>query len=200
MPAETQVLKNAGEENATKTLCMAAETVECDFKPQNLMRRAVGDEDVLIDMKYCGVCHSDLSFAAGHMSGILGAVKFPCVPGHELAGVVAEVGKAVTKFAVGDHIGVGCMVDSCLSCANCKKGEEQTCTKQVGTYQAPPLKGGRSETFPPQGHTLGGYTTKMVVHEHFGIKIPAGTLASLLEYLNLLCLPSLPLCPSLLSE
>ena len=103
MPAETQVLKNAGEENATKTLCMAAETVECDFKPANLMRRAVGDEDVLIDMKYCGVCHSDLSFAAGHMSGILGAVKFPCVPGHELAGVVAAVGKDVAKFAVGDH-------------------------------------------------------------------------------------------------
>lgn len=105
------------------------------------------------------------------MAGILGGVKFPCVPGHELSGVVEKVGSKVTKFKVGDHVGVGCMVDSCLKCKQCKGGQEQKCGKQVGTYQAKD-QNGRAECFPKGSHTLGGYTTKMVVHEHFAINIP----------------------------
>ncbi|CAE7231427.1 adhC2, partial [Symbiodinium natans] len=121
-------------------------------------------------MKYCGVCHSDLHTAAAHLEGVMGAVEYPCVPGHELAGVVAEVGPKVTKFQVGDHIGVGCMVDSCLACDKCKQGFEQKCSKQVGTYAGKDWSG-RAAT-PGRKTTIGGYTTRMVVQEHFGIQIP----------------------------
>ena len=97
-----------------------------------LQRRAVGPEDVLVDMKFCGVCHSDLHFARGDMLKMAGAAnistKYPMVPGHELAGVVAAVGDKVTKFKVGDQIGVGCFVDSCLKCKNCKEGRDNYCS------------------------------------------------------------------------
>lgn len=153
-----------------QTLCMACCDEKCDFKPMMLQRRSCGDEDIVIDMKYCGVCHSDLHVAANHLGGVM-PVTYPCVPGHELAGVVIEVGSKVTKFKVGDHAGVGCMVDSCGTCAGCKAGEEQKCRKQVGTYNGKNLNG-RAETFPVGGQTLGGYTQKMVVHENFGINLP----------------------------
>mmetsp|Transcript_83601 Transcript_83601/g.135547 ORF Transcript_83601/g.135547 Transcript_83601/m.135547 type:complete len:394 (+) Transcript_83601:1-1182(+) len=144
---------------------------KCDFKPMPMQRRPVGEEDVLIDMVYCGICHTDLHTAAGHLGGI-GMKKYPCVPGHELAGICTAVGSKVTLVKVGDQVGVGCMVDSCLNCAACKRGEEQMCSKQVGTYGATD-KSGRAATYPAGGHTLGGYTTQMVVHERFAIIIPA---------------------------
>jgi len=154
-------------------LCMGCSSATCDFKPMKLKRRTVGKHDILIDMKYCGVCHSDLHAAADHNAGI-GATNYPCVPGHELAGVCTEVGAGVTKFRVGDHVGVGCMVDSCLDCPQCTAGEEQKCSKHVGTYNGADNGSGRAETFPAGGHTLGGYCTKMVVDENFGILIPSG--------------------------
>ena len=89
--------------------------------------------DVQIDMKYCGVCHSDLHNAADHMSGVGRATTYPCVPGHELAGVCVAVGAEVTKVNVGDHVGVGCLVDACLDCKMCRMGEEQKCRKCVST-------------------------------------------------------------------
>lgn len=152
-------------------LCMACDDKTCDFRPKKMYRRAPRDEDVVIEMKYCGVCHTDLHTAMGHLS-LLGKTSFPCVPGHELAGVCIAVGSKVTKFKVGDKVGVGCMVDSCMECAACKRGEEQMCSKQVATYNDPPGKGGRSESFPAGTRTLGGYSTKMVVHESFAILIP----------------------------
>jgi uncharacterized zinc-type alcohol dehydrogenase-like protein len=103
-----------------------------------------------------------------------GKVAYPIVPGHELAGVCVAVGPGVTKFKVGDQVGVGCMVDACLACAACKRGEEQLCSKgNIATYNGR-NKFGRAETYPAGGATLGGYTTKMVVHERFGIKLPEG--------------------------
>ena len=99
--------------------------------------------------------------------------RYPCVPGHELAGVVAAVGSAVTRFRVGDHAGVGCMVDACLECAACKKGEEQLCSKQVATYGAPLTARSAAPPGAPR-HTLGGYTSAFVVHERFAILIPQG--------------------------
>jgi len=154
-------------------LCMACTSATCDFKPTKLKRRALGEHDILIDMKYCGVCHSDLHRAADH-NAAAGATLWPCVPGHELAGLCAEVGSGVTKFRVGDQVGVGCMVDSCQECDQCSAGEEQKCSKLVGTYNGTDKGSGRAESFPKGSHTLGGYTDKMVVDENFGILIPAG--------------------------
>lgn len=126
-------------------------------------RRAVGDDDVLIEIKYSGICHSDIHTIQGHW----GPQKYPQVPGHEIAGIVAAVGKNVTKFKVGDKAGVGCMVDSCMECDSCKSGEEHHCetTGMVGTYGAP-------QDTSPTGITQGGYSNNIVVKEHFVIKIP----------------------------
>lgn len=149
---------------------MGCKDSSCSFEPLRLKRRELNDLDVLIEMKYCGVCHSDLHIAAGHMENVLGKVEYPCVPGHELAGVVKQIGSKVTKFSVGDHIGVGCMVDSCLECSKCMEGQEQKCSKQVGTYAGKDWSG-RAQV-PEREQTIGGYTNVMVVQERFGIKIP----------------------------
>jgi len=126
-------------------------------------RRAVGDNDILIDIKFSGICHSDIHTIKGHW----GPQRYPQVPGHEIAGVVAAVGKKVTKFKVGDQAGVGCMVGSCMECDSCKSGEEHHCetTGMVGTY-------GTVEASSPTGITQGGYANNIVVTEHFAIKIP----------------------------
>ena len=107
---------------------------------------------------------------------IEGTTKYPIVPGHELAGVVEAIGASLTKFKPGDHIGVGCLVDSCLTCSNCTGGKEQKCSSKGGftyTYGASD-KYGRACVWPPESGTLGGYTDRMVIHERFGIKIPEG--------------------------
>ena len=154
------------------SLCLTCESASCDFSVRPLQRRPLGDEDVLVDMRYCGVCHSDLHTAAGHMEGVTGPVQYPMVPGHELAGVVAAIGSKVTRFAVGDRVGVGCMVDACLECARCLEGEEQKCKRgNVGTYGGKD-KHGRAAQVPAGGQTLGGYTKTFVVHERFGVRIP----------------------------
>ena len=129
----------------------------------NFERRPVGDNDILIDIKFSGICHSDIHTIKGHW----GKQQYPQVPGHEIAGIVSAVGKNVTKFKVGDKAGVGCMVNSCMKCESCKNGEEQHCetTGMVGTYGAP-------EKSSPTGITQGGYSTNIVVTEHFAIKIP----------------------------
>jgi len=156
-------------ENSMDTLCMACTDAGCDFKPTVLPRREPGELDVVIDVHFVGVCHSDLHHAASHMNKVM-KVPYPSVPGHEIAGIVSAVGSKVTKFKVGDHAGVGCMVDSCLSCSKCKSGEEQKCVKQsTGTYGAK-NKHGRAAS--PTGYTLGGYTDKFVCTENFVVSIP----------------------------
>lgn len=147
--------------------CMACKDNNCDFKPTILQRRAVGDFDVEIAMKYCGVCHTDLHVAARHNPFRMLNSPYPCVPGHELAGIVKSIGPKVTKVKVGEQVGVGCLVGSCLNCRACKKGQENECLHLVQTYGT-----SVSKKQSPVGHTLGGYTSVMVVHEHFAIKIP----------------------------
>lgn len=154
-----------------ESLCMACSGPTLDFKPQKFLRRPVGPYDVLIDMKYCGVCHSDLHHAAGHNAAV-GKVCYPCVPGHELAGVCIAIGPKVTKVKVGMRVGVGCMVDSCLNCKACEAGDEQQCKRMVSTYGSLDNGSGRAERHPLGGHTLGGYTNKFVVTERFTIIIP----------------------------
>jgi len=150
---------------------MACDGPSCNFRGVQLARRNIGKNDIEIAMKYCGVCHSDLSIAAGHLEGFAGKVEYKCVPGHELAGVCTRVGEAVTKVKVGDHVGVGCMVDSCGKCKSCRSGNENKCMYQVQTYQGKDLNG-RAAVWPPKSRTLGGYTDVMVVHENFAINIP----------------------------
>lgn len=126
-------------------------------------RRPVGNNDILIDIKFSGICHSDIHTIKGHW----GKQQYPQVPGHEIAGVVSALEKNVTKFKIGDKAGVGCMVNSCMKCESCKNGEEQhsETTGMIGTYGTP-------EKSSPTGITQGGYSNNIMVTEHFAIKIP----------------------------
>lgn len=140
----------------------AATSPTAALSPTTIKRRDLGPHDVLIDIKYCGICHSDIH----HVRSEWGPATYPVVPGHEIAGVVAAVGSQVTKHAVGDRVGVGCMVDSCGECENCRKGEEQYCLKgNTGTYGSIDKNGEL---------THGGYSTAIVVKEDFVLRIPEG--------------------------
>ncbi|MBN2973021.1 NAD(P)-dependent alcohol dehydrogenase [Roseomonas aeriglobus] len=142
------------------TLAYGAPAADQPVAPMTIERREPRADDVQIDILYCGVCHSDLHQVRSEWQGTL----YPCVPGHEIVGRVSAVGDGVTKFAVGDIVGVGCMVDSCQSCPSCEDGLEQYCeTGFVGTYNGP------TEDAP--GHTLGGYSQRIVVKDAFVLKI-----------------------------
>lgn len=133
------------------------------LSPWSFERRPVGPNDVQIDIKYCGVCHSDIH----QLKGDWGPQQYPQVPGHEIVGVVSAVGKNVKQFSVGDRAGVGCMVDSCGTCDSCISGEEQHCdnNETLFTYGYP-------DSNSPTGITQGGYATNIVVKEDFVIRIP----------------------------
>ncbi|GAA3163971.1 NAD(P)-dependent alcohol dehydrogenase [Nonomuraea roseoviolacea] len=130
--------------------------------PTVVERRAVGPNDVLIEIKYAGICHSDIHT----VNGDWGPQPYPLVPGHEIVGVVAEVGPAVTRHRVGDRVGVGCMVNSCGRCANCRAGDEQYCLEgMVPTYAGTDRDG---------TITQGGYSTHVVVDAGFVLSVPEG--------------------------
>lgn len=139
----------------------AAHSPEAPFAPFSFDRRDPGAKDVAIEILFCGICHSDLHTARGEWGGTL----YPCVPGHEIVGLVTAVGDDVTKFKTGDIAGVGCMVGSCGHCAACEEGEEQYCetTGMVGTYNGPDIVLG--------GHTFGGYSDHIVVDENYVLKV-----------------------------
>lgn len=134
------------------------------FEATSFTRHQPGPKDVVLSVKYCGVCHSDVHAAKDDPS----PEKYPVMPGHEIAGVVEWVGSEVTKLKPGDHVGVGCMVDSCLDCEFCQLSNEQYCVNGATmTYGGEPKHGrAGSET------TRGGYSTRMVVTEHFCVKVP----------------------------
>lgn len=155
---------------------LAVDSPEGAFHTHEFTRHAVGDDDVLIEILYSGICHSDLHQVHGDwMPG-----SYPMVPGHEIAGRVAAVGKNVTKFKVGNLAGVGCMVNSCGECEHCKGGEEMFCDehKTVYTYNS-------RDVFHNGEITMGGYSNNIVVDEHFVVKIPEG--ADLKRIAPLLC-------------
>ncbi|MGW4616860.1 NAD(P)-dependent alcohol dehydrogenase [Streptomyces sp. NPDC004592] len=146
----------------TTVAAYAAPAAEAPLERTTIERREVGEFDVLIDIKFAGICHSDIHQAREGW----GDAIFPMVPGHEIAGIVSAVGSGVTKFKVGDRVGVGCMVDSCRECENCRAGLEQYCLKgNVGTYNALDKNG---------EPTYGGYSEKIVVDENFTVRIPDG--------------------------
>ncbi|MBL4561287.1 MAG: NAD(P)-dependent alcohol dehydrogenase [Labilibaculum sp.] len=136
------------------------------LKPMTIERRAVGEHDVLIGIEYCGICHSDIHTARDEWKDIGMPTLYPAVLGHEVIGKVIAVGSKVTKFKVGDAAGVGCMVDACLGCENCEDDREQNCKDVAFIYNSPDKISG--------GHTYGGYSDKIVVKEHFAIRIPPG--------------------------
>ena len=143
------------------TKAFAAQSATTVLGPHTIDRRAPGPRDVAIEILFCGVCHSDLHTARGEWPG----TQYPCVPGHEIVGKVMAVGKEVRRLAPGQIVGVGCMVDSCRSCAQCHDGLEQYCDGPVGftgTYNGP-VGGGPN--------TLGGYSTAITVDEHFVLNI-----------------------------
>lgn len=146
----------------TQVAAYAVPSAKAPLERTTIARRAVAEHDVLIDIKYAGICHSDIHQARdGWGEGI-----YPMVPGHEIAGVVAEVGPGVTRFAVGDRVGVGCFVDSCRACEYCLRGQEQYCVKgPTGTYNALDKNG---------APTYGGYSTHIVVDENYTVRVPDG--------------------------
>lgn len=146
-----------------KTRGYAAKDASGKLSLWEFERRPVGDNDILIETKYASICHSDIH----QMRGDWGRQPYPQVPGHEIAGIVTQIGKNVTKFKVGDRAGVGCMVDSCMTCDSCTHGEEQFCDygATLFTYGAP-------DKTSPSGITQGGYSTYIVVRDHFAIRIP----------------------------
>ena len=146
----------------TTVKAYAATSATEPLTPTTIELRDVGPHDVRIDIRYVGICHSDIHTARGEW----GATDYPIVLGHEIAGVVAEVGPEVTRFRVGDRVGVGCLVDSCRECRYCRRGDEQFCTEgYVETY---------SSTGRDGRPTQGGYAEGIVVTEDFVLRIPDG--------------------------
>lgn len=146
----------------TQIKAYGTEAADADLKEININRREVTAKDIEIEILYCGVCHSDLHTARNDW----GFSVYPAIPGHEIVGRVTKVGSEVSKLKVGDLAGVGCIVDSCQTCDSCKKDLEQYClTGFTGTYGAADKHIG--------GHTFGGYSERIVVDEHFVLKVPA---------------------------
>ncbi|MFD5125228.1 NAD(P)-dependent alcohol dehydrogenase [Streptomyces sp. NPDC058385] len=160
----------------TAVSAYAAPSAGAPLERTTIERRPVGEHDVLIEIKYVGICHTDIHHARDEW----GRGGFPLVPGHEIAGVVTEVGPGVTKYKAGDRVGVGCMVGSCRKCENCRNGLEVYCTGGgfVATYAD-------TERYTDGAPTQGGYSTHIVVDEHFVLRIPDGL--SLEQAAPLLC-------------
>ena len=143
----------------------AADRAGAPLTPYRFERREPGDKDVLIDIQYCGICHSDIHAARGEW----GEALFPMVPGHEIVGRVARAGSRATRFKPGDLVGVGCFVDSCRTCPECKEGREQFCHTDGGTvFTYNDLE--KDE----KTRTYGGYSSQIVVDEGYVLKVPAG--------------------------
>ena len=139
----------------------AAQQADKPLEPYKLDRREPGATDVEIEILFCGVCHSDIHTARNEWGG----TTYPSVPGHEIVGKVTRVGEEVSRFKIGDTVGVGCFVDSCMQCSSCKEDNEQYC------------ENGNTQTYNAMGQdkktiTYGGYSTHIVVTEHFVLNIP----------------------------
>jgi uncharacterized zinc-type alcohol dehydrogenase-like protein len=147
--------------NTYNVKAFGTDAPDADLKQMNIERREVAAKDVEIDILYCGVCHSDLHTARNEWHGTV----YPNVPGHEIVGRISKVGDKVTQFKVGDLAAVGCMVDSCRECEQCKKGSEQYCEKgNIQTYN------GHDKHLNKQ--TFGGYSERIVVDEDFVLRVP----------------------------
>ncbi|MEX1186087.1 MAG: NAD(P)-dependent alcohol dehydrogenase [Gemmatimonadaceae bacterium] len=146
-----------------KTAAYAAPSKTAQLGPLAIDRREPGPHDVLIDIRFCGVCHSDIHQVRDEWGGSI----YPMVPGHEIVGTVARAGERVARWKPGDVVGVGCFVDSCRRCAACKAGEEQYCEKGMTPTYNGRERDGKTPTF-------GGYSTRITVNEDYVVRIPEG--------------------------
>jgi uncharacterized zinc-type alcohol dehydrogenase-like protein len=145
-----------------KTAAYGTDAPTSALAPMSIDRRDTGNRDVRIEVLFCGVCHSDLHTARGEWPGVV----YPVVPGHEIIGRVTEIGAGVTRYKPGDLAAVGCMVDSCKECGSCGRGLEQYCERgMVLTYNSP-------DAHLPGKMTYGGYSSTIVVHERFVLRVP----------------------------
>jgi uncharacterized zinc-type alcohol dehydrogenase-like protein len=149
----------------TTTRAFAAFDATSPLRPFELERHEPGPRDVVIEIQYCGVCHSDLHTARAEWGG----TQYPCVPGHEIVGRVSRVGAEVARFVAGARVGVGCMVDSCRTCASCRDGFEQYCDRGEITW----TYNGRDRRAAGEQTTYGGYANQIVVDEAFCLRLPA---------------------------
>jgi uncharacterized zinc-type alcohol dehydrogenase-like protein len=158
-----------------QTKAYGAESAQQKLAPMTIDRREPGPRDVVVDIRYCGVCHSDLHTVRDEWANAM----YPCVPGHEIIGTVRAVGGEVAKFAVGETVGIGCLVGSCGHCGACNEGLENYCENGwTGTYNG--------TTADAPGHTLGGYSQAITVEDKFLFKIAHGE-AQLAAVAPLLC-------------
>ena len=145
-----------------RTAALSAASAGAPLTATTIERRDLRDDDIAIDIAYAGICHSDIHQVREEW----GSASFPMVPGHEIAGTVTAVGPGVTRYQVGDRVGVGCMVDSCGECAQCQTGHENFCEKKtVWTY---------NDAYPDGEQAMGGYSQQIVVSERFAVRIPEG--------------------------
>src|SRR3954451_23488582 len=160
--SETHTTSEARIAKTTTARAVGTMAPDAPLGALEIQRRAIGPRDVRIDIKFCGICHSDIHFARGEW----GEIRYPAVPGHEIAGIVTEVGADVTRYEPGDRVGVGCMVNYCRECENCLAGNEQYClagnTQTYGSVD-------RDGTV-----TYGGYSDHVIVDEDFVVRIPDG--------------------------
>jgi len=148
------------------TFAWGKSSKEAGFAPLTIERNVAGEEDVTFELKFCGICHTDIH----HANNDMGITKYPIVPGHELAGIVTAVGSKVTNIKPGDKVGVGCISDSCFNCSSCDEGCEHTCKLGMTMTYAYPTKHGHIKT--NTGYTLGGYSGSQTVNQRFIVKIP----------------------------
>ncbi len=155
----TSSISNLDTSSSIKSSGYAATSPTDELGPYTFERRPVGNNDVLIDIQYCGICHSDIHTVRNEWGG----ARYPVVPGHEIVGKISKVGSQVTHFTVGETVGVGCFVGSCRTCDACKKGFEQYCERgPTGTYNSKDKDG---------SITKGGYSSNIVVDQEFVLKI-----------------------------
>jgi uncharacterized zinc-type alcohol dehydrogenase-like protein len=147
--------------NEYPTKAYGATAPDSGVGPMDITRRGLREDDVLIEISHCGICHSDLHASRNDW----GRTTYPIVPGHEIVGTVSAVGSGVTRHKVGDRVAIGCMVDSCLECAHCEADLEQYCHEgMVGTYNGTDRRDGST--------TFGGYSERIVAREEFVLKVP----------------------------